>query len=492
MRNPARLAAALSGRPLLMREAAVPALARMLGVEAGERGSRFTNFVGRTRRLFSGREDQEARTEPLALAPRWVGEPDATGFGWVLKDGVGILEIDGPLMAEGFGWGETWYHGYDTLHRAYEEMFADARVGAIFEMVRSPGGVVDAGLPELAQFKRDNRDAAGGKPIHAFLRDGYSAAYWEPSASDRIIAARESGVGSIGAVVTWCGMAGSLEKEGLEIRAFTFGKRKADASPFAPLSETAEASLQAEIDQCGRWFVADVLAGRPNLTEAAVLATEAGCFFGDSDNPELSGLHHGLVDEISTERLAFAAIRDLAAARLSFSPAPNRAPLATKDTDMKRSAVLAAAQKAGLSKDQIKKLGAELPEDDAPAADDDNEDEASNDEDAEGEASTDGDSAEGDEEDGGEVDAKVAKVILASPEAKGREALAQALAFTPGMTAARAGRLLSAAPKGAGKGQLASVLAGSHRLGPDAETGKDKGPASASATWAKNRAAAKR
>jgi len=78
------------------------------------------------------------------------------------------------------------------------------------------------------------------------------------------------------------------------------------------------------------------------------------------------------------------------------------------------------------------------------------------------------------------------------PEAKGRESLAQALAFTPGMTAARAGRLLSAAPKGFGKGQLASVLAGTERIGPDAESAKDKGPASAASTWAKNRAAAKR
>ncbi|WP_271145354.1 S49 family peptidase [Brevundimonas sp. NIBR10] len=491
MRNPARLAAALSGRPLLMREASVPALARMLGVEAGERGSPLATFVGRARRAFAGREDQQVRTEPLATAPRWVGEPDATGSGWVLKDGVGILEIEGPLMAEGFGWGETWYHGYDTLYRAYEEMFADARVGAIWEVVRSPGGVVDAGLPELAAFKRANRDAAGGKPIHAFLRDGYSAAYWEPSASDRIVAARESGVGSIGAVVTWCGMAGALEKDGLEIRAFTFGKRKADASPFAPLSETAEASLQAEIDQCGRWFVADVLAGRPTLTEEAVLATEAGCFFGDSDNPALSALHHGLVDEIATERTAFAAIRDLAAARLSTSPAPNRAPAATKDTDMKRSAVMAAARKAGLSKDQIRKLGAELPEDEAPADEDEGEDDEVSDQDETDEEAT-SDAADGDEDEEGEVDAKVAKAILNHPEAKGREDMAQDLAFTPGITEARAVRLLSKAPKGAGKGQLASVLAGSQRLGPDADTGKDKGPASASSTWAKNRPAARR
>lgn len=503
MRNPARLAAALSGRPLLLREASVPALAQLLGMQDHERGSPVATFFGRARRaLAQGRKDAHRgdadapRTEPEARAPRWVGDPDALGYGWVLKDGVGIIEIDGPLLAEGCGWGDVWYHGYDTLRTAYEEMFADARVGAIWEVVRSPGGVVDAGLPELAALKRANRAAAGGKPIHAFLRDGYSAAYWEPSAADHIDAARESGVGSIGAVVTWCGMSGMLEKDGLEIRAFKFGARKTDGSPFEPLSATAEDALQAEIDQCGRWFVADVLAGRPGLTEEAVLATEAGCFFGDSDDPALSGLAHGLVDTIRSERDSFAAVRELAQARLSgtgpapstsllkpASPepsaaAPEAAPATPQETEMKRSAVIAAAKKAGLTDEQLTKLSAELPEDDKSeddksGADTGDEKDAPTDEDPAPEDEDEGDKLEDKEPEGEDEAAKISN----SKEAKAHPALALA-AIGSKVSYAQFRAMASASPApNKAAGRLAEAMKGGKRLGADA--GKSEGGMSA-------------
>lgn len=465
MFNPARLAAEFSGRPLLLREASVPALARQLGFGEVERGSPFANLMGRARRALAGRGDADAdRTEPQALCPNWLGEPEAVGYGWVLIGGVGVLDIRGPLLAEGFGWGDAWYHGYDSLRRAYEEMLADARVGAIWEVVRSPGGVVDAGLPELAALKRESRAAAGGKPIHTFARDAYSAAYWLPSGSDRIVAARESGVGSIGAVVTWCGMAGMLENDGLEVRAFKFGARKTDGSPFEPLSDTAEATLQAEIDQCGRWFVADVVAGRPNLSEEAVLATQAGCYFGDSDDPALSGLALGLVDEIATERAAFAAVQALAQTRLASPPNPQPAadPAASreKETEMKRSAVLAAARKAGLSDDEVNRLSAELPEDDDTDTETDDDEET---------AETDDDQDETAETDDDEDQAAEAARISRSKEASTHPAMALA-AIAQGATLAQFRAMAAAAPASGG-GRLAEAMKSSRRLGSDGPKG---------------------
>lgn len=493
MRNPAQLAAALSGRPLLMREASVPALARELGIAGGERGSPLTAFFGRARRAIAGRGEAEMRTEPLATAPRFVGEPDAVGYGWVLKDGVGILEIDGPLMAEGFGWGDTWYHGYDTLHVAYEEMIADARVGAIWEVVRSPGGVVDQGLPELAALKRDHRAAGGGKPIHSFIRDGYSAAYWAASASDQITAARESGVGSIGAVVTHCDFSGAFAKDGIVITPFKFGKRKTDGSWMEPLSETASASLQAEIDQCGRWFVSDVLEGRANLTEEAVLATEAGCYFGDSDDPELSGLAKGLIDTVATERTAFATIRELARERLASSaagPAPSASkPASTQESEMKRSAVLAAAKKAGLPENHIKALSEALPkaeaaEDTPPDKDDDEEDMPEDA--AEGGGDQVEDASDGDKGDDDKAEGE-ASAIAASPEAKKHPALALA-AIQSGQTLAQF-RASAAVAAPARTSRLDQVMAGAKRLKPDAAKGTKGLSGAVQARIEKNRGA---
>lgn len=475
MRNPAQLAAALSGRPLLMREASVPALARQLGIEAGERGSPMAQFFGRARRALASGGDQKPRTEPLATAPRFVGEPDAIGRGWVLKDGVGVLEIEGPLFAEGFGWGDTWYHGYDTLYDAYEEMFADARVGAIWEIVRSPGGVVDAGLPELAALKREHRAANGGKPVHAFLRDGYSAAYWEPSAADHIVAARESGVGSIGAVVTHCDFSGAFAKDGIVITPFKFGKRKTDGSWLEPLSETASASLQSEIDQCGEWFVADVLLGRPNLTEEAVLATEAGCYFGDSDNPDLSGLAKGLIDEVATERTAFAAVRELARERLASSAAGPAPSASTQESEMKRSAVLAAAKKAGLKENDIKALSEALPKaeaaDDAPSdKDDDEDDDEDGDDKPDDTAGSDAGGDDSEDADGDDEAKGEAAAIAASAEAKTHPALALA-AIRSGQTLAQFKASAGAAPP-VRASRLDQVMASANRLKPDAAKGK--------------------
>ncbi|WP_312219016.1 S49 family peptidase [Brevundimonas sp.] len=470
MRNPAQLAAALSGRPLLMREASIPALARQLGLEASDRGSPLANFFGRARRALASREDVEERTEPLASSPRFVGEPDDVGYGWVLKDGVGILEVSGPLMAEGFGWGDVWYHGYDTLFAAYEEMFADARVGAIWEVVRSPGGVVDQGLPELAALKRENRASAGGKPIHAFLRDGYSAAYWEPSAADHIVAARESGVGSIGAVVTHCDFSGAFAKDGIVITPFKFGAKKTDGSWMEPLSETASQGLQDEIDQCGRWFVADVLAGRPNLTEEEVLATEAGCFFGDSDNPQLSALAKGLVDEIATERKAFAAIRELARERLASSNAAPAPAASTEETDMKRSAVLAAAKTAGLTQAAIKALSEALPKagtDDTKPDDSEDDDDGGDDDEGDEKPKDQVETGDEDDQDDKKDDAAA---IAASAEAKKNPALALA-AIQSGQTLAQFKASAAVAGSAQGGSRLDRAMSGTQRLRADGAKG---------------------
>jgi ClpP class serine protease len=457
MRNPATLAAELSGRPLLMLPSAVPQYARALGVATGEdRDARspFASFVGRARRLFraSAEAEHEPLSAPLAVLPRWMGEPDSTGFGYVVKDRIAVIDVSGPLMAEGFGWGDCWYHGYDTLRMAYEEAQGDPRVSVIATRAYSPGGVAAPGLPELGRYLRDLRGQDGAKPHWAFCEAAYSAMYWIAAQADQVVAPREGGVGSIGAVITHCDMSGMLSQDGIVVTPIIFGAKKVDGSPVVPLSDTARADMQAEVDQCGRWFVADVVAGRPNLTEDAVLATQAGCFFGDSDQPALSGLAQGLTDQVLTEREAFAALRDLANAPIS--PAAKPQPAARTENDVKTSAVMAAMTAAGLSAAQIAAVAANLPADgdeedkkEGPEEGDPNDDEDKK------EKPEAGDPAKGPDDDpksetaANAPDGATALAITGLPEAKGREALARKLAATPGMTAASAKELLAAAPK---------------------------------------------
>jgi len=445
MRNPALLAAELSGRPLLMREDAVLPYAQALGLAVGdERRSPVADFFGRARRLFAQREDASEQLEaPILSLPLWMGEPDDCGFGWVLKDGIGVIEISGPLMAEGFGWGTTWYHGYDTLNAAYEEMFADARVRGVFSIWRTNGGIADAGLAEWSRTIRAGREAAGGKPCWAYCKSSYSAGYWGTAQHDWIVAAREGGVGSIGAVITHCEVSEGLKTDGITVTKFKFGKKKTDGAFDEPLSETASADFDADVQQCGRWFVADVMAGRPSLTEEAIIATEAGCFYGDSDDPAMSALKQGLIDAVMSERAAFQALVAKVATPVSpqVSPNPGQAAASDKEIDMKRHEVEAAMKAAGCSEAQIKAALAKLT---AEGGQDENTDPE-----VDGEGGGEGD--EGDEgEEGGDAkaNATVAEAVLDLPEAKGREKLARKLAFTPGMTVKQAKDLLSASPKG--------------------------------------------
>lgn len=441
MRNPALLAAELTGRPLLMLEASVLPYAQMLGVAAsGERRSGLAAFIGGARKLFAAEGEVEADaivSGPEASLPMWMGEPDAVGFGWVLKDGIAVLTIEGPLMENGFGWGDCWYHGYDTLLMAFEEMAADANVLAIMGRVRTNGGIAAPGLPQLAKFIRGARAKAGGKPIWFYCDRAYSAGYWVVSSGDYVVAPREGGIGSLGAVITHCEASKGLKDDGITVTKFKFGLKKTDGAFDEPLSETAKTDMTADAQQCGRWFVADVLAGRENLTEEVVIGTEAGCFFGDSDDPAYSALKVGLIDAVMTEREAFAALKAAISAPQSPPATGQPAPVAQsqhQETEMKRSQVLAGLKKAGLSAEQIRQTMAELP------SEEDGDEE-------EGEGGDDAEAGAGDDDDGPEADAKVAQAVLALPEAVGRTKLANKLAFQPGMTVATAKDLLASAGK---------------------------------------------
>ena len=222
MPHAATLATRLAGRPLLLTSAAAQGLfAQVRGLDGRE--ARRPGLLRGLADMLSGRapvragwdDDDgevvgEALGQRLAYAPLWMGEPDDCGFGWTLKDGVALIGVDGALWDEGFCFWGWCCHGYDTLLQAMREAAADERVRAIFLRLKSPGGLVDGGLAELAAFMRDNRAAAGGKPIHVFAAQACSAAYWIAAQGDKILAPRVGLVGSIGAVLIHENMALSL------------------------------------------------------------------------------------------------------------------------------------------------------------------------------------------------------------------------------------------------------------------------------------------
>lgn len=483
--NAARIAARHIGRPVLMvPDQALHWLGRIQSVDPNfsARPNRlqafFRRLAGSTAARPAAMDDDEVRPQVpfnvrAAYTPLYIGEPDDYGFCWSLKSGIALINCDTPLLARGEDFCGTIFHGYDTLLAALRSAREDDRVKAIFFRMDSPGGVVDGGLSQLAAWMRANRAAAGGKPIWIYADMAASAAYWISAQADRIVAPRVGVVGSIGAVVLHEDYSAALEKAGVAITAITFGEKKVDGNWWEKLSPAAKADIQSEINECGRLFTADVVAGRPGLSIEKQIATQAACFLAQHEDEARSGLAIGLVDDISGEEDAFLALLNSVsgAAPVPNPTTPALAANADKpkeqgmDTPEKKAARVAAlkidlaAARAATPKDatkvaslvgQLKAEGedekdeGEEPENPSPAPEKKPEDEKPEDE---------------------------AVKIAKSPEAKTHAHLVGP-AIAEGMTL---GQFKAMCAAGAGKGKLAQHLDNSPRLGADAEGGSSPG-----------------
>lgn len=517
------LASRYAGRPLLLTPRAAQELAdRVRAVDHGAtvREGRFSALV---RKLAGGNRqpsamDDDEDTAPdfgerAAYAPRYIGEPDDYGYCWSLKDGVALMNVDKPLLDRGEHFcGET-YHGYDTILAGLQEASEDDRVRAIFLREATPGGVVAGGLPALAEWMRENGARAGGKPIWVYADMACSAGYWIAAQADRIVAPRVGLIGSIGAVIVHENWSKALAEVGVEITPIQFGAKKTDGAWWEALTDTAREDLQAEIDQCGRDFVADVIAGRPQLSADEVLATEARVYMGNHDDAARSGLALKLVDALASEAAAFAELRDQVAGSAPSNNAPSggsasstrgadvsapasgstnagapqgrasasaakEAPVANKPKaggKPSRAAAIAAAPAA------VRKANADLARAQASAEETEEEDqdpdgsEAPADDETAPAAEGEGDEtpADGDEADDTDESAPTpdARAIAASAEARSHPALALT-AIQTGQSLAQFRANAKAAAANGGRNQLASTLGGSPRLGADGAAGK--------------------
>ncbi|MDR6304670.1 signal peptide peptidase SppA [Nitrobacter vulgaris] len=190
---------------------------------------------------------------------------------------------DGPEALSGL-------QSYTSLHNKLQEVFADDVTRGIL-IDGDTGGGEAAGLEELATWL-PKASAQAGKPVWwvANTVTG-SAAYWLASAADRVYAAPNSRVGSIGVYVQHVDMSKAVEKRGLVVSFIYAGERKLDGNPFGPLPDDVRASIQTGVDRLYGEFVSAVATNR-KLDEKIVRGTQARVY-GPEDAYEL-----GLVDGV--------------------------------------------------------------------------------------------------------------------------------------------------------------------------------------------------
>ena len=242
---------------------------------------------------------------PLDGAPLAPLSPDANRFlgsnarqdgSWRLNKaatGVAVIPVIGSLVNRGswIGANSSGLTSYEGLSAQLSDAAADPEVRAVVLDIDSPGGEATGMFALASQV----RALSAVKPVTAFVNDmAASAAYGIASAADEIVVSPTSVVGSIGVVLTHFDRSAQLEKAGVKPTLIYAGRHKVDGNPFGPLSDAVQADLQAEVMRYYEQFVALVAAGRSNLTEESIRATEARTYIGRD------AIDRGLADRIAT------------------------------------------------------------------------------------------------------------------------------------------------------------------------------------------------
>ncbi len=135
----------------------------------------------------------------------------------------------------------------------------DKTVSAIIIDVDSPGGSV-AGIPEAAS---EIYAARGKKPIIAVANPrSASAAYWLACAADELVCMQSGQVGSVGVFTVHNDISKANEMNGRKPTYIKYGAYKTEANPDEPLTEDAQAYMQAQVNQMGDMFVKFVAKAR--------------------------------------------------------------------------------------------------------------------------------------------------------------------------------------------------------------------------------------
>jgi signal peptide peptidase SppA len=217
---------------------------------------------------------------------------------------------------------------FEAASTALAQAVANPNVSTIVLDIDSPGGSV-TGATEFAQRLRQARAI---KPIVAVANfQMCSAAYWVGSCATEVVASPSSQLGSIGVYTIHEDLSAALEQLGVKLTYISAGKFKVEGMSGQPLTDSAKARVQAQVDDAFNRFVGDVAAGRRTTAAAirggygqgAVVSAEEAQTLGMIDR--LATLEETIARVLPTSRAtsspAFAAIAD---ARRRFPLAARR------------------------------------------------------------------------------------------------------------------------------------------------------------------------
>ena len=228
-----------------------------------------------------------------AQVPSQNGDGDNGKPYQLTPEGVAVIPMRGSLMKRyNFMSAASGLTTYQGLGQAATAAMADPQVKAILFDIDSPGGTTH-GCFELSDMIYQMR---GDKPMWSCANDlAASAAYALASATDRIFVTRTGGVGSVGVFALHADQSGLDEQAGVKYTYVYAGDKKVEGNPHEPLSKSAKADIQAEVDRENEIFVATVARNRgfASATAENIAATKAGVYFAQNAVPLMA-------DEVGT------------------------------------------------------------------------------------------------------------------------------------------------------------------------------------------------
>ena len=188
----------------------------------------------------------------------WIGRPDkdldaAVGGG----RHTALVELEGVIGPESKASSER-------MIKALNRAFKDRNTQGVVVRINSPGGSpVQAGY--INDEIRRLRAKYPNTPVYAVVQDlCASGGYYVAVATDKIYVDKASLVGSIGAIIGSFGFVGTLEKLGIERRAYTAGENKDFLDPFAPERPEHREHAKKMLEEIHQQFIRTVKQGRGN------------------------------------------------------------------------------------------------------------------------------------------------------------------------------------------------------------------------------------
>lgn len=356
----------------------------------------------RTLENMIARVEQASVVDLEAVASK-LGRPlENTGNRAETRGRTAILDIRGPifrhanLMVELSG-----ATSVELLARDLQTALDSSSVDNILLRIDSPGGEVGG----IADFAEMIREGGKRKPIHAFIDGlGASAAYWIAAAAPQVYGSVDSFSGSIGIVATVTDRRGAQERQG--IKTYQIVSSSSPRKIQDPETEEGRGAILEMVDSLGALFVERVAAYRGVSTDHVLSDFGRGFVLP-------AGLAHkaNMIDGITSEESLIASLtkKEGTLMMMTAGPEPQTPPQPTPQP---------AAEPAPRPAPTIPVYAEGYIADPRVSPVTTN---------------------------AAEQERARIQGILTLPEARGREALAQALAFEPSIDVASAQRILAAA-----------------------------------------------